>query len=323
MAALHYETPLVESDLASQRAGCKVLLKLENVQNTSVYKIRGIGHRCRKVIQEGCTHLVSSSGGNAGIATAFAGRKLGVPVTVVVPESTPEVMRERIRKEKADVIVHGKVWDDANSKSLELASQPGYAHIHPFDHPDIWEGHASLIYEIKSQLNGAKPGAVIVAVGGGGLLNGIIHGLQAVNWNDVPVIAMETEGADSFAAACKAGKLVTLPDITSIAKCLGAKTVTQKSFDLTKEHPIVSCVVSDKAAVNACDKFLDDHHCLVEPACGAALAAIYEPHFLVDLQEKGRLSSSQNLDNVVCIVCGGNGISIELLLKWKRDLGLS
>jgi L-serine/L-threonine ammonia-lyase len=90
----------------------------------------------------------------------------------------------------------------------------GHVHVHPFDHPDIWQGHSSIVAELNHQLHGAKPDAIILSVGGGGLLNGVVEGLQAVGWGDVPVVAVETEGADSFAAACKAGKLVTLPAIT-------------------------------------------------------------------------------------------------------------
>lgn len=134
----------------------------------------------------------------------------------------------------------------------------------------------------------------------------------------------------------------------SVAKCLGAKTVSKRSLDLTKEHPIHSCVVSDKVAVDACDKFLgihsilptlqlqhmvdndlyeltvylyvDDHHHLVEPACGAALAAVYYPYVLHNLQQQGKLPTP--LSSVVVIVCGGNAVNIELLNKWKKEVGL-
>jgi L-serine/L-threonine ammonia-lyase len=283
-------------------------------------------------------------GGNAGIAAAYAGRKLGIPVTVVVPKSAPDLFLGRIRNEGADVIVYGEVgyytlcmgqvyiycmhgyviclqsWTEANQYSLDLASQPGHVHVHPFDHPDIWQGHSSIVAELNHQLHGAKPDAIILSVGGGGLLNGVVEGLQAVGWGDVPVVAVETEGADSFAAACKAGKLVTLPAITSIAKCLGAKTISQRTWDLTKEHPIHSCVVSDKATVDACLKFLDDHHHAVDPACGAALAAVYHPQQLCDLQQQGKLHTP--LNSVVVIVCGGHGVNLKLLDKWKKDFGL-
>ena len=127
----------------------------------------------------------------------------------------------------------------------------------------------------------------------------------------------------------------------SVAKCLGAKTVSQRSLDLIKEHPIYSTVVPDKAAVDSCYKLLgkttcftmcskiylccsytffkiDDHRLLVEPACGAALAVVYNPHILDDLQQQGKLPTP--LRTVVVIVCGGNCVDIELLSKWKKEL---
>lgn len=168
----------------------------------------------------------------------------------------------------AEVIVHGAMWDLAHQKALQLASQEGCALAHPFEHPDIWEGHSTIITESFAQLGASKkPSAVICSVGGGGLLIGVLQGLQNIGWTDVPVIAAETRGADSFAQSVAAGKLVTLPGITSIAKTLGAATVSSEAFEWTKKHKIIPCVVEDSEAVSACLKFLDDQRSMVEPAC--------------------------------------------------------
>ncbi|XP_007079681.1 serine dehydratase-like [Panthera pardus] len=315
----HVVTPLLESRALSQVAGTTVFLKCENVQPAGSFKIRGIGHFCQEAVKKGCRHLVCSSGGNAGFAAAYAARKLGIPATIVLPEGTsPHVVR-RLQGEGAEVQLAGKVWDEASLKAQELAKRDGWVNVPPFDHPLIWEGHASLVRELKAAL-GTPPGALVLAVGGGGLLAGVAAGLIEVGWKHVPIITAETQGAYCFNAAIKAGKLVTLPDITSVAKSLGAKTVARRALECTKELEIFSEVVDDAQAVSAVQKFLDDERMLVEPACGAALAVIYSG-LLGRLQAEGRLSPS--LASVVVIVCGGNNINSQGLQALKAQLGQS
>ncbi|XP_015095157.1 serine dehydratase-like [Vicugna pacos] len=313
----HVITPLLESWALSQVAGMTVFLKYENVQPTGSFKIRGIGHFCQQVARKGCRHLVCSSGGNAGIAAAYAARKLGIPATVVLPEGTPLHVVRRLQGEGAEVQLTGKVWDEANLRAQELAKKDGWVNVPPFDHPLIWEGHSSLVRELKAVL-GTPPGALVLAVGGGGLLAGVSAGLAEVGWQHVPIIAMETQGAHCFNAAIKAGRLVTLPDITSVAKSLGAKTVAERALVCAKEFKIFSEVVEDAEAVNAVQQFLDDERMLVEPACGAALAAIYSGT-LGRLQAEGCLLPS--LASVVVIVCGGNNINSGELQTLKTQLG--
>ncbi|XP_030192722.1 serine dehydratase-like isoform X2 [Lynx canadensis] len=315
----HVVTPLLESRALSQVAGTTVFLKCENVRPAGSFRIRAIGHFCQEAVKSGCRHLVCSSGGNAGIAAAYAARKLGIPATIVLPEGTsPHVVR-RLQGEGAEVQLAGKVWDEASLKAQELAKRDGWVNVPPFDHPLIWEGHASLVRELKAAL-GTPPGALVLAVGGGGLLAGVAAGLIEVGWQHVPIITAETQGAHCFNAAIKAGKLVTLPDITSVAKSLGAKTVARRALECTKELEIFSEVVDDAQAVSAVQKFLDDERMLVEPACGAALAVIYSG-LLGRLQAEGRLNPS--LASVVVIVCGGNNINSQGLQALKTQLGQS
>ena len=142
------------------------------------------------------------------------------------------------------------------------------------DDPLIWEGNASLVDELVAE--GIKPGAIVLSVGGGGLLCGVQRGLERHGWQDVRIIAVETEGAASFAAAQKAGKPVRLEAITSIATSLGALAVTHGTLTTKDSVVTESMVVSDKEAVRAMRKFADEERVFVEPACGAALAGVYE-----------------------------------------------
>ncbi|XP_060539793.1 serine dehydratase-like [Pantherophis guttatus] len=314
----HIETPLLESVSLSQTAGTKVYMKLENVQPSGSFKIRGIGYFCRQMAKKGCQHLVCSSGGNAGLAAAYAARELRMPATIVVPRGTTESTIKRLEQYGANVEIFGKVWDDANNRAMALAKTDGWVNIHPFDHPLVWKGHSSLVKELEGSLV-TRPGAIVLSVGGGGLLAGVVSGLQEVGWSDVPIIAVETRGAESFNAAIQAGQLVTLPDITSVARCLGAKTVAQRALDCTKECPIISYVLEDVEAVKAVEQFLDNERILVDPACGASLAVLYSG-YLQKLQKEGRLSKT--LESIVIIVCGGSGISLPGLQALKKQLGM-
>ena len=219
---LHIETPLVQSRHLSVHCGRPVWLKMDALQPPGSFKIRGVGHACETYVQRGAQRLVSSSGGNAGLAVAYAGRSLGVPVTVVVPRTTSERAKELLQLEEAEVIVHGASWQEANELALSLVG-PTDAFLHPFDDPLLWHGHATMIDEVAR--SGLQPDAVVLSVGGGGLLSGVAEGLDRNGWGHVPIVAVETEGAASFHAAFKAGHAVQLDQINSIATSLGAKRV--------------------------------------------------------------------------------------------------
>lgn len=150
-------------------------------------------------------------------------------------------------------------------------------------------------------------------------MSGVAQGLLEVGWGDVPILAIETIGADSFNASTKAGKLVTLPRITSVAKALGVTTVTAQAMKVFQEQPVFSEVVSDQEAVAALEKFVDDEKILVEPACGAALAAVYS-QVVQKLQGEGKLCTP--LSSLVVIVCGGSNISLAQLPALKEQLGM-
>jgi L-serine/L-threonine ammonia-lyase len=185
---------------------------------------------------------------------------------------------------------------------------PTDAYIHPFDDPLMWQGHATMIDEVAAA--GLRPSGVLLAAGGGGLLSGVIEGLRRNEMAEVPVIAVETEGAASLHAGMRAGQPVALDAITSIATSLGAKQVCEQAFALTRSHNITSLVVSDADAVRACVRFMDDHRLVVEPACGAALAPVYS----------GAAQLSAAGDDLLVIVCGGVTATAAQLLAWANQL---
>ncbi len=307
MPSLHVPTPLWESRPLSDVLGAPVYLKMEAFQPVGSFKARGMGAACQAAKEAGAKSVVCASGGNAGYAIAYAARQLGMRATIVVPQTVSPRSKELIEGEAAETIVHGESWLDSHNFAVDLAKKNGSVYVHPFDDPNVWAGHATIIPEIAEA--GVRPGAVVVSVGGGGLLSGLAQGMHQIGWADVPILAVETEGAASFAAAVEAGEVMTIDKITSIATTLGARRITPEALEWTRRHPITPWLVSDRAAVDACLRFADDHRVLVEPACGASLAAVY-----------ARAEPLTGHDPIVVIVCGGAGVTIDLLKKWDREL---
>lgn len=306
MQPLHIVSPIWESPALSAAIGAPVLLKMDALQPATSFKIRGMGRLCQERAAAGARRLVCASGGNAGLATAYAGRQLGLPTTIVVPQRTGAHARALIRREGAELIEHGDAWDEAHAFAQTLLDAET-AYIHPFDDPLVWAGNATIVEELAAQ--GVRPGALVVSVGGGGLLCGVVEGLIAQGWHDVPVLAVETEGAASYAAALAAGAPVCLETIRSIAVTLSARQVALRAVELAQTHPIIPWLVSDRAAVDASLQFADDQRILVEPACGAALAAVAQ-----------QAAPLVGRDPIVVVVCGGAGVNLELLRQWDAQL---
>lgn len=301
---LHIETPLVLHPTLSTLHR-RVWLKLENLQPTGSFKARGIGALCSAAKKEGKTSVVCPSGGNAGLTAAYAARRLGLNAHIVVPDTTPPLTRELILAQQADLIVHGHVWDESNEFALTLAQQKDAAYVSAFDHPVIWEGHSTLVDEVLRDVPHAD--AFVVSVGGGGLLGGVIRGLQRHSRTDCHLVAVETEGAASFRAAIDAGEPVSISEISTLATTLGARKVAKWPLEQANRFRLTSIVLSDEAAVQGVFDFARDMRMLVEPACGVSLSAVYSAH-----------PSLQNAHDVVIVVCGGVGVNMDLMDQWRK-----
>lgn len=292
------------------------------------------------------THFFCSSGGNAGLGCVSAAVTFGCPATIVVPDSTSAFMISKLENVGATKVIQiGASWFEADEylrkELLPKAREDGQnaVYVPPFDAPSIWAGNSTMIDEIVRQLpkvdlhypsrvdatarntsedNLEFPDAIICSVGGGGLLNGIMQGLdryeRPASKNKTKVLAIETVGADALFQSVQKGELVTLPAITSIATTLGARTVSEQAFKHAMDKERITCaVLTDKEAVEACKRFADDERFLVEPACAVSLAVLYTGKLRVlypNLQPESR---------VVVVVCGGSGLSLEILNGYIRD----
>ncbi|CRX39530.1 pyridoxal-phosphate dependent enzyme [Estrella lausannensis] len=309
MEPLYCKTPLIQSRRMSERLGADVYLKMEFLQPSGSFKNRGIGTLCKYHKEQGAPLLVSSSGGNAGLAAAYSARILKLPIKVVVPESTPEQMRHLIQKEGAELIVHGKVWSEADALARAACKELGGAYISPYNHPEIWEGNATLVQEILDE--GVVPDAVVMAVGGGGLFSGVADGLWQAGLRQCRLIACETEGAPKFRRAIEAGAPVTLDSVQSFATSLAAPRIADQAFFWTKKMHVDSVVVSESQAAQAAIAFLEQERILVETSCGAALS----------IGERGLIEPGL-FKRIVIVVCGGKCISVKKLREIAEITGV-
>ncbi|KAK5122411.1 hypothetical protein LTR85_003995 [Meristemomyces frigidus] len=330
-------TPLVESANLSKAAGCRILLKLENLQPSGSFKSRGIGYHLLSALQRssnpGKVHFYSSSGGNAGLACVHAANFLGRPSTVVVPLSTKPMMIVKIKAAGAtEVVQYGATWKEADAylkdvviRTAESKGEEGL-YVHPFDDPEVWEGHSTLVDELEQQLQemgeGAEgPDVVVCSVGGGGLFNGIMQGVEKrKEWKTTTVLGLETRGAESLAQALEEGELVTLPGITSLATSLGATRVSERTFELAQKHrasgKFKNAVLTDAEAAMGCWRFADDERILVELACGVNVAMCYGGRL-----EKALGRPVRKDEKVVIVVCGGQNVTTSMIEGWKQEFG--
>mmetsp|Transcript_16711 Transcript_16711/g.18407 ORF Transcript_16711/g.18407 Transcript_16711/m.18407 type:complete len:391 (+) Transcript_16711:33-1205(+) len=323
-------TPLVYSEPLSSLVEKPIYLKLDALQASGSFKDRGMSHLCTTLQKEGTTELISSSGGNAGLSVSMIGLKLGLKVSVIVPETTKPLIIAKLKSLGANVTVHGKNWNEADTLARErVDANPDQAsYVSPYDNQRLWTGHSTIVDEISDQLlslsgdddddDGSRKyaslGAIVVSVGGGGLLCGVLEGLARRKLR-TKVITSETNGASCFMQAYEAGgDPIILPGIDSIATSLGATSCTPVALDRARSHEggFAASACTDEEAVDACVRFARDHRLLVEPACGAALAVAYSKR-LRDLYLK-------NVDGpIVLEVCGGSGVDVDLLHSWKME----
>ncbi|KAI9434000.1 tryptophan synthase beta subunit-like PLP-dependent enzyme [Lactarius indigo] len=345
------ETPLIFSSHLSTRLGCDeyaVYLKLENLQPSHSYKYRGLSHFIQRAL---ATHgptlrVVCASGGNAGLAAAYAAQVLGVPCAIYLPNGVDARTRAFLRDVGAEVVVTGRFYLEAlRAAEAAVRTQPNAVLVPAYDHPTLWEGHASMIAEIQTQLpRGIKPAAVFCSVGGGGLLGGVIEGCRDAGWDDVPVVALETHGSACFYHSVAANRApaddapagVTLrTDETHGIRVAHVTELKSKATSLGASEPSASVVraamdraggvkcvtVPDEVTMQLAGAFADDHKFLVELACSATLVPAYKRELMTRLVPP----TGAEKKTLVFIVCGGFKISQQDLLEYTeivhKDLG--
>ncbi len=287
------KTPLMKSEYLSRLTGKEVYLKMENLQATGSFKIRGAYNKIRSLLPDvRAKGVVAASTGNHAQGVAYASKLLGVKATIVMPETAPPYKILSTKAYGAEVVLHGRVYDDAYRKAVEISMSSGAYFIHPYDDPLVIAGQGTIGLEIAEDLPDID--AVIVPVGGGGLLSGIAIALKNVIGSDVKVYGVEPEGAPKLKKALEAGRPVHIEPEASLADGVITKGIGRLTFTILKEVVNKAFLVSEDDIARSMYLLLEHSKLLVEGAGALPVAAL--------LTHREEIEGKR----VVAVLSGGN-----------------
>ena len=286
------ETKLVYSEYFSGQTGNKVYLKPENMQYTGAYKIRGAYYKTSLLTdEERAKGLITASAGNHAQGVAYAAKMFGCKAVIVMPASTPLMKVNRTKSYGADVILHGSVYDEACEYALQLAQEKGYTFIHPFDDLDVATGQGTIAMEIVKELPTVD--YILVPIGGGGLCTGVATLAKLLNPN-IRVIGVEPANAACMQASLKAGKVVTLPSVSTIADGTAVKTPGEKIFPYVQKNLDDIITVEDEELIVAFLDLMENHKMVAENSGLLTIAAL--KHLNVKKKKVVSIISGGNMD---------------------------
>ena len=293
------ETPLEHSPWLSEATGANVWLKLENLQITGSFKLRGAFNKLLTLTDdERARGGVAASSGNHGAAIAFAMHKLGVRGTIFVPEKTSSAKVDAIRRSGGDVQFFGSDGLDTEIHARRYAEENGMCYLSPYNDAAVIAGQGTCGFEIARQL--PEVDAVFIAVGGGGLISGVGAFLRTIR-RDMDIVSVQPAASAVMTESIRAGHIVELPGEPTLSDgTAGGIEPDAITFGICREVVTEFITVSEAQIADAMRGFIDAHHQLVEGAAGVALAGL--------LAGNGKWAGK----NVVVLVCGGN-ISRETL----------
>ncbi len=284
------ETKLVYSDHFSAQTGNKVYLKPENMQLTGAYKLRGAYYKISTLSEEEREKgLITASAGNHAQGVAYAAKCYGVKAVIVMPTTTPLIKVNRTKGYGAEVVMHGDVYDEACEQAYQLAKEHGYTFVHPFDDLDVATGQGTIAMEIIKE----QPlvDYILVPVGGGGLATGVSTLAKLLN-PKIKVIGVEPAGANCLQESVRAGKVLTLDHVNTIADGTAVKTPGTDIFPYLSKNLDDIITVEDEELVVAFLDMVENHKMIVENSGLLTVAALKH----LDVKNK----------KIVSILSGGN-----------------
>ena len=265
-------TDLIYSEYFSQVSGNKVYLKPENMQYTGAYKVRGAYYKISTLTEEERQKgLITASAGNHAQGVAYAAKLYGVKAVIVMPTTTPLIKVNRTKSYGAEVVLYGDVYDDACAYALKLAEEQGYTFIHPFDDEDVATGQGTIAMEIFKDLPTVD--IILVPIGGGGLATGVSPLAKMLNPN-IKVIGVEPAGANCMQESFKAGEVVSLPKVETIADGTAVKTPGTKIFPYVRENLDDIITVEDDELIVSFLDMMENHKMVVENSGLLTVAAL-------------------------------------------------
>lgn len=286
------ETKLVYSEYFSAQTGNRVYFKPENMQYTGAYKVRGAYYKISTLSEEEKSRgLITASAGNHAQGVAYAARLAGVKATVVMPTTTPLIKVNRTKGYGADVVLEGDVFDEACAHAYKLAEEHGYTFIHPFDDLDVAAGQGSIAMEIIKELPTVD--YILVPIGGGGLCTGVSTLAKMLN-PKIKVIGVEPAGASCMKESLRQGKVVTLPQVNTIADGTAVKRPGEKLFPYIQENVDEIITIDDNELIVAFLDMVENHKMIVENSGLLTVAAL--KHIKAEKKKVVSILSGGNMD---------------------------
>lgn len=265
-------TPLSSLNKLSARLGCQVFLKREDMQPVHSFKLRGAYNKIAQLNNDECQRgVVCASAGNHAQGVALSASSRGIDAVIVMPETTPDIKIDAVRRLGGNVVLHGQAFDQANAYAMQLAKDEGRVYIAPFDDEAVIAGQGTIAQEMLQQQRDLE--VVFVPVGGGGLVAGIAAYYKAV-MPQVKIIGVEPEDAACLKAAMEAGEPVTLSQVGLFADGVAVKRIGTEPFRVAKDYvDDVVTVTSDEICAAVKDIF-EDTRAIAEPAGALSLAGL-------------------------------------------------
>lgn len=286
------DTKLIFSDYFSQMTGNKVYFKPENMQRTGAYKLRGAYYKISTLSEEErAKGLITASAGNHAQGVAYAAKAYGAKAVIVMPTTTPLIKVERTKSYGAQVVLYGDVYDEACEHAYKLAEEHGYTFIHPFDDETVATGQGTIAMEIFKDLPTVD--MILVPIGGGGLATGVSTLAKLLNPN-VTVIGVEPAGANCMQKSLKAGKVVSLPTVDTIADGTAVKTPGTKIFPYLQKNLDDIITIKDEELIVAFLDMIENHKMVVENS--GLLAAAATRHLKCKDKRVAAVLSGGNMD---------------------------
>ena len=299
LSSIVHNTPLDSSETFSKFTGANVYLKLENLQKTGSFKVRGAYWKMLNVNNSTPKHVVAASAGNHAQGTAFAASQLKIPCTIVMPENASTAKVAATAGYGASILLSGSNYDESYSEAVSIMKKSSAVMIHPFDDPLVIAGQGTIGLEILDSLKNVD--VIVAPVGGGGLISGLALALKEKHPN-IKIIGVQSSSMSSMLESKKNKQLTTVPSRFTIADGIDVKTPGELTFNIVDKYIDDLVTVTDVEIAEAMFMLLERSRIVSEPAGAASLAAILSGK----LKIKGK--------NVVSIISGGN-VDMPLMNK--------
>jgi len=288
------QTPCAYSQTLSELTGARCFVKLENLQMTGSFKERGAANLLLQLApDERRRGVIGASAGNHGLAVAFHAARLGIPATIVMPEYAPLIKVTNARRYGADVVLHGSNFEEAYERARALEAERGLVFVHPFDDPRVVAGQATLGLEVLEQLPEVE--ALIVPVGGGGLIGGVALAVKSVR-PDVQVLGVQAAALPAMSRSLDAGERVRVDAAPTIADGIAVRQVGALTYELAHAWVDRVVTVDEEELSNAVLLLLEIEKTVVEGAGAAPLAALLNRPLGLERRSVVLVLSGGNID---------------------------